>query len=62
MKRKTHKGAKKRFWLTGKGKIRHRTSGQDHFNSREPGKVTRNKRRDTTIKENARIIQLIKVK
>ena len=62
MKRKTHKGAKKRFWVTGKGKIRHRSSGQDHFNSRESGKVTRNKRRHTDINKNARIGEMIGAK
>lgn len=31
------------------GKILHRTMGQDHFNSRETGKVTKNKRRDQTL-------------
>ncbi len=59
MKAKTHKGANKRFWKTGSGKIRHRTSGQDHFNSRESGKVTRAKRKDNSIRENARIADLI---
>lgn len=60
MKQKTHKGAKKRFWKTGSGKIRHRTSGQSHFNSRESGKTTRAKRKDNTIKENPRIADLIR--
>jgi len=59
MRQKTHKGAAKRFWKTGSGKIRHRTSGQDHFNSRESGKTTRAKRKDKTIRENARIGDLI---
>jgi large subunit ribosomal protein L35 len=59
MKKKTHKGASKRFWITGSGKIRHRTAGQDHFNSREGGKTTRNKRKDNTIQANARIKQLL---
>lgn len=60
MKQKTHKGAKKRFWKTGGGKIRHRTSGQDHFNSRESGKTTRAKRKDNTLRENPRIADLIR--
>ena len=46
---KTHKGASKRLRLTKTGKLVHRTMGQDHFNSREGGKVTKNKRRDQTL-------------
>lgn len=49
MKVKTHKATAKRFRVTAKGKFMKRTAGQDHFNSREPGKVTRAKRRDTEI-------------
>jgi len=45
MKPKTHQAAAKRFIITKKGKVLHRTAGQDHFNTREPGKVSRNKRR-----------------
>lgn len=46
MKLKTHKALAKRVNITKTGKVLIRTAGQDHFNSREPGKVTRNKRRD----------------
>ena len=46
---KTHKGTAKRLRKTGSGKFMHRSSGQDHFNSREGGKVTKNKRRDQTL-------------
>lgn len=35
--------------MTRTGKIKHRRAGQDHFNAREPGKVTRNKRRLGTM-------------
>ena len=49
MKVKTHKATVKRFRVTSSGKIMKRTAGQDHFNSREPGKVTRAKRRDVSI-------------
>lgn len=48
---KTHKGASKRIRLTPNGKIMHRTMGQDHYNSRETGKVTKNKRRDQVLSE-----------
>lgn len=43
---KTHKATAKRFKITKSGKIKQRKAGQDHFNARESGKKTRNKRRD----------------
>ena len=46
---KTNKAIAKRFKITAGGKVLKRTAGQNHFNSREPGKVTRNKRRDRGI-------------
>lgn len=49
MKQKTHKAISKRVRVTKTGKLLKRTSGQDHFNSRESGKVTRNKRRDKQV-------------
>lgn len=48
-KAKTHKGTTKRLRKTGTGKIMRRAAGQGHFNSRESGKTTKNKRRDTTM-------------
>ncbi|MFH1047766.1 MAG: 50S ribosomal protein L35 [Patescibacteria group bacterium] len=48
---KTHNAITKRFKVTKKGKVLKRAAGQDHFNSRESGKVTRNKRRDRTMSE-----------
>jgi len=51
MKLKTHKATAKRFKIkkSKKGiKVIKRTDGQDHFNSRESGKVKRNKRSDNT--------------
>lgn len=58
---KTHKATSKRFSLTGKGKIKQRRGGQDHFNARDTGNVTRAKRRDldTTETLNKTIKQLI---
>jgi large subunit ribosomal protein L35 len=57
---KTHKGASKRFKKTGSGKIVYRKAGQDHFNARESGKVTKNKRRDMVLsKSNPNIKTLI---
>ena len=49
MKRKTPKSISKRFKVTKNGKVLIRKGGQDHFNAREPGKVTRNKRRDIKL-------------
>ena len=49
MKLKTHKTISKRILITKTGKLLKRKGGQDHFNSRESGKVTRNKRRDISV-------------
>lgn len=46
---KTHKATAKRFKITRSGKILKRKAGQDHFNSRESGVTTRNKRRDIAL-------------
>ena len=43
---KTHKATAKRFSVTGAKRLKRRKAGQDHFNARESGNVTRNKRRD----------------
>lgn len=50
-KLKTVKSISKRVKVTGgkRPKLLLRTPGQDHFNARESGKVTRNKRRDFEI-------------
>ncbi len=45
-KLKTQKSVVKRFKITKSShKILNKKSGQDHFNARESGKTTRNKRR-----------------
>lgn len=51
MKTKTHQATAKRLKVTKTGKIMKRYAGQDHFNSRDPGKITRKKRRDTSLSE-----------
>lgn len=51
MKPKTYKAAAKRVRLTKNKKMVHKTAGQDHFNSRESGKVTRAKRRSGNLSE-----------
>ena len=56
MKLKTKKLVSKRVKITGKKKILIRSGGQDHFNSRETGNTTKNKRRDkqlSTVNEKA---------
>ncbi len=55
---KTHKATIKRFKITGSGKIKRRKAGQDHFNSRESGNITRTKRRD--IKADQTLAKTIK--
>jgi len=48
-KLKTHKATAKRFRITKNKKVIQRTCGQNHFNARESGNVTRSKRRDHEI-------------
>ncbi|MCH7728099.1 MAG: 50S ribosomal protein L35 [Planctomycetes bacterium] len=43
-KQKTHKGTKKRFRLTAKGKAKHRKSGTSHLQARMSTKRKRNLR------------------
>ena len=43
-KQKTHKGTKKRFRLTAKGKVKHRRSGTSHLQVRVSSKRKRNLR------------------
>lgn len=49
MKLKTHKTVSRRIKVTGSGKLLKVKNGRGHFNSRESGKVTRNKRRDMSV-------------
>ena len=49
MKLKTHKALSKRVKITKTGKVIKRYTGQDHFNSRSSGKMTRKKRRDVQL-------------
>ena len=48
-KMKTHKATAKRIRVTKTGKVLKRRGGQDHFNSRDAGKIVRKKRRDTEL-------------
>ena len=40
-KMKTHSGAKKRFRITGSGKVMHRKAGKMHLNEHKPSSRTR---------------------
>lgn len=51
MKQKTHKALAKRVKVTKTGKVMKRYCGQNHFNTRDPGKITRKKRRDTEMSQ-----------
>jgi large subunit ribosomal protein L35 len=48
-KQKTHKGTKKRFRLTAKGKIKHRPAGTSHLASRKTQKRIRKLRGTETL-------------
>ncbi len=54
MSMKTNKALAKRVRITKTGKMIKRKAGQDHFNSRESGKVTRNKRTDVAFPSTVR--------
>lgn len=57
---KTHKATVKRFKKTGSQKLTQRKAGQDHFNARETGNTTRQKRLDiSTTKTLAKTIKLL---
>lgn len=47
-KLKTHQATAKRFNYTGSKKLLRRKAGQDHFNAKESGVVTKRKRRDVS--------------
>ncbi len=50
-KQKTHKGTKKRFRLTAKGKVKHRQAGTSHLASRMSHKRKRNLRGTACVQE-----------
>jgi large subunit ribosomal protein L35 len=49
-KQKTHKGTKKRFRLTARGKVKHRSAGTSHLATRLTNKRKRNLRRTDLLK------------
>ena len=50
-KQKTHKGVKKRFRVTAKGKVKHRQAGTSHLAGRMEHKRKRNLRGTTVLDE-----------
>jgi large subunit ribosomal protein L35 len=48
-KMKTHSGAKKRFRVTGTGKLMHRRAGHNHNFERKPSTLTRRLANETVI-------------
>jgi large subunit ribosomal protein L35 len=50
-KMKTHKGTKKRFRLTAKGKVKHRAAGTSHLATRMSQKRKRNLRGTKIVNE-----------
>lgn len=61
---KTHKATVKRYKLTKKGKKNSKTvkriAGQNHFNTRENGKVGRNKKSDKVNPGGKTVLKTIK--
>lgn len=55
MKQKTHKALSKRVTITKTGKVLKRRAGQDHFNTRDSGKITRKKRRDQELSQTHKV-------
>jgi len=56
---KTNKRVAKTFWKTGSGKLMRRKAGQAHFNARDTGKATKNKRRDRSVNKTDRKLSLV---
>ena len=57
---KSHKMITKRIRVTKNGKLLKRHGGQDHFNARDSGNITRKKRRDQELsKSYARTVKVL---
>lgn len=50
-KMKTHSGAKKRFRVTGSGKVMHRRAGKMHLNEHKPSRRTRRLSTDAVMEK-----------
>lgn len=53
IKQKTHKGIKKRFKVTGTGKVTHKRCGSSHLNSHKSGGTIRRLRKKKVLKVRA---------
>lgn len=60
-KLKSNKKLSKRFTLTSTGKVKSRKPGQAHFNGRNTGNATRNKRRDSSFNEDVNSTKTLKL-
>lgn len=60
-KMKTHSGAKKRFSITKKGKLRHRRANRAHILTKKSSKRKRQLREDniTSDADRARVLQML---
>lgn len=59
-KLKTIKAISKRFKITRTGKVKKIRDSQNHFNAKDTGKQTRNKRQDLTLSNSdAKVIKRI---
>ena len=54
-KMKTHKGAKKRFKITGSGKVKRMRAFKSHILTKKSSKRKRRLRQSTTIKTNGEV-------
>ncbi len=61
MKQKTNKSVSKKFRVTGSGKVTRRATGNNHYNVRDTGVATRNKRSDSGIAVRADEKNLLRV-
>ena len=57
-KMKTHKGAKKRFSITGKGKVRRLKAFKSHILTKKSSKRKRRLRQATTVATNGEVKNL----
>ncbi len=54
-KMKTHKGARKRFSVTGKGRVRRLKANKSHILTKKDAKRKRRLRRPTTLARNGEV-------
>ena len=54
-KMKSHRGARKRFSITGTGKVKRSKAGKSHILTKKSSKRKRHLRQSTTIKTNGEV-------